>query len=74
MNPSPSVSVVITTYNRSDALVAVLDALTRQTDSNFDVVVADDGSTIAPPPKRCTRRMFGTPMSASPPRACATGA
>ena len=43
--PSPRVSVVITTYNRSDALVAVLDALTRQTDSNFDVVVADDGST-----------------------------
>ena len=39
--------MVITTYNRSDALVAVLDALTRQTDSNFDVVVADDGSTEA---------------------------
>ena len=37
--------MVITTYNRSDALLAVLDALTRQTDSNFDVVVADDGST-----------------------------
>ena len=37
MNPSPSpssrVSVVITTYNRSDALLAVLDALTRQTDT-----------------------------------------
>jgi GT2 family glycosyltransferase len=47
MIPSPSVSVVITTYNRSDALVAVLDALTRQTNSNFDVVVADDGSTAA---------------------------
>ncbi len=44
---SPGVSVVITTYNRSDALVAVLDALTRQTDVNFDVVVADDGSTAA---------------------------
>ena len=47
MNPSQSVSVVITTYNRSDALLAVLDALTRQTDSSFDVVVADDGSTAA---------------------------
>ena len=44
MNPVQSLSVVITTYNRSDALLAVLDALTRQTDSNFDVVVADDGS------------------------------
>ena len=39
--------MVITTYNRSDALLAVLDALTRQTDSSFDVVVADDGSTDA---------------------------
>ncbi len=47
MNSSQSISVVVTTYNRSDALVAVLDALTRQTDSNFDVVVADDGSTEA---------------------------
>ena len=36
--------MVITTYNRSDALVAVLNALTRQTDSDFEVVVADDGS------------------------------
>ncbi len=39
--------MVITTYNRSDALLAVLDALTRQRDSNFDVVVADDGSLPA---------------------------
>ena len=39
------VSVVITTYNRSDALLAVLSALTRQSDRNFEVIVADDGST-----------------------------
>lgn len=38
------VSVVITTYNRSDALLAVLNGLARQTDKNFEVVVADDGS------------------------------
>jgi glycosyltransferase involved in cell wall biosynthesis len=38
------VSVVITTYNRSDALLAVLAGLARQTDRNFEVVVADDGS------------------------------
>lgn len=44
MNPSESVSVVITTYNRSDALLAVLAGLARQTDRNFEVVVADDGS------------------------------
>ncbi len=39
------VSLVITTYNRSDALLAVLSALTRQTDRNFEVIVADDGSS-----------------------------
>lgn len=44
MIASPLVSVVITTYNRSDALLVVLTALARQTDTNFEVVVADDGS------------------------------
>ena len=44
MNASHLVSVVITTYNRSDALLAVLAGLTLQTDRNFEVVVADDGS------------------------------
>lgn len=44
MNASPLVSVVITTYNRSDAVLAVLAGLARQTDSQFEVVVADDGS------------------------------
>ena len=44
MNPSDPVSVVITTYNRSDALLAVLAGLARQTDRNFEVIVADDGS------------------------------
>lgn len=44
MNPSPLVSVVITTYNRSDALLAVLQGLCQQTDKRFEVIVADDGS------------------------------
>ena len=44
MKPVPSASVVVTTYNRSDALLAVLDGLSRQSDRQFDVVVADDGS------------------------------
>jgi glycosyltransferase involved in cell wall biosynthesis len=35
----------VTTYNREDALVAVLRALARQTDRNFEVIVADDGSS-----------------------------
>lgn len=44
MNASQLVSVVITTYNRSDALLAVLDGLRQQTDPHFEVIVADDGS------------------------------
>ena len=44
MNASQLVSVVVTTYNRSDALLAVLAGLARQTDDKFEVVVADDGS------------------------------
>ena len=38
------ISVIITTYNRTDALNAVLRALAAQTDRGFEVVVADDGS------------------------------
>ena len=41
------ISVVITTYNRSEALVPVLAALAAQDDSHFEVIVADDGSTPA---------------------------
>ncbi|GAB3496345.1 glycosyltransferase family 2 protein [Curvibacter fontanus] len=46
MSPSEPVSVVITTYNRSDALLAVLQGLARQTDRAFEVIVADDGSRV----------------------------
>lgn len=38
------ISIVMTTYNRSDALGCVLAALDHQSDSNFEVIVADDGS------------------------------
>jgi glycosyltransferase involved in cell wall biosynthesis len=38
------ISVIVTTYNREDALEAVLSALSGQTDREFEVVVADDGS------------------------------
>jgi glycosyltransferase involved in cell wall biosynthesis len=38
------VSVIVSTYNRPDALGAALRALARQTDRNFEIVVADDGS------------------------------
>lgn len=38
------ISVIVTTYNREDALDAVLRSLAHQTDSDFEVIVADDGS------------------------------
>lgn len=38
------ISVVVTTYNRPDALLAVLRSLAAQTDRAFEVLVADDGS------------------------------
>lgn len=39
------VSVIVTTYNRPDALAAVLAGLAAQRDARFDIIVADDGST-----------------------------
>jgi glycosyltransferase involved in cell wall biosynthesis len=41
------ISVVVSTFNREDALDAVLRSLARQSDRNFEVVVADDGSSPA---------------------------
>ena len=38
------ISVIVTTYNRPDALRAVLASLAAQTDTAFEVLVADDGS------------------------------
>ena len=46
MKMSSLISVICTTYNRPDALSAVLMGLMRQTDTTFEVVIADDGSTI----------------------------
>jgi glycosyltransferase involved in cell wall biosynthesis len=39
------ITLVVTTYNRPDALAAVLEGCLAQTDANFEVIVADDGST-----------------------------
>jgi glycosyltransferase involved in cell wall biosynthesis len=38
------ISVVVATYNRADALDAVLRSLSGQSDGEFEVLVADDGS------------------------------
>ena len=38
------VSLIVTTYNRPDALAAVLSGLLAQDDRSFEVLIADDGS------------------------------
>jgi len=38
------ISVIVTTYNRPDALSMVIRALFDQIDPNFEVIIADDGS------------------------------
>lgn len=38
------ISVIVSTYNRPDALNATLRSLARQAEKNFEIVVADDGS------------------------------
>ena len=38
------ISIVITTFDRPDALDVVLRSLARQRDRRFEVLVADDGS------------------------------
>ena len=40
-----SLSVVITTFNRSDVLKQNLDCFLKQTDMDFEIVVAIDGGT-----------------------------
>jgi len=41
---SDLVSVIVSTYNREDALDAALRGLSVQTDTRFEAIVADDGS------------------------------
>lgn len=45
MLSNPFISVVVTTFNRSDALDLVLHGLAQQDDKGFEVIVADDGSS-----------------------------
>ncbi len=43
-NQNLSISLIITTYNRPDALKLVLESVQKQTDLPCEVIVADDGS------------------------------
>ena len=42
--PVPTISLIISTYNRPDALQAVVEGCFAQTDKNFEIVITDDGS------------------------------
>jgi glycosyltransferase involved in cell wall biosynthesis len=44
MHQAPTISVIITTYNRPDALRAVVEACFAQDDLDFEIIIADDGS------------------------------
>ncbi len=44
MQQAQRISVVITTYNRPDALEAVVEACFAQDDKDFEIIIADDGS------------------------------
>jgi O-antigen ligase len=39
-----TISLIVTTYNRPDALEAVVEGCFAQTDRNFEIIIADDGS------------------------------
>ena len=47
MPDSFNISVIIATYNRPDALQAVVEGCFNQTDLDFEIIVADDGSGAA---------------------------
>lgn len=57
MQQASKISVIITTYNRPDALAAVLDACFCQDDNNFEIIIADDGSTHNT--RQCIARLKG---------------
>ena len=44
MSGAALISVIVTTYDREDALDAALRSLAQQSDRNFEIVIADDGS------------------------------
>lgn len=47
MSAAGLISVIVTTYNRDDALDAALRALVHQSDRNFEIVVAEDSARPA---------------------------
>ena len=39
------ISLIVTTYNRPDALLLVLKSIKAQTHMPFEIIIADDGSS-----------------------------
>lgn len=44
-NPNPLISVIIPTYNRRDLLFRALQSVQKQSFTDFEILVVDDGST-----------------------------
>lgn len=44
-NENPLVSIIIATYNRSDAVFRAIESVLNQTYKNIEIIVVDDGST-----------------------------
>jgi glycosyltransferase involved in cell wall biosynthesis len=64
MPQAQTISVVITTYNRPDALAAVVRACFMQDDRNFEIIIADDGS--AANTRACVEQLaLGAPVALS---------
>lgn len=47
LNCDPTITVVVTHYNRPGLLAQALSGLAQQTDKSFEVIVVDDGSSSA---------------------------
>ncbi|WP_042120442.1 glycosyltransferase family 2 protein, partial [Porphyromonas crevioricanis] len=43
---APRLSLVIPVYNRPQEIADLLQSLTSQTDSDFEVIIVEDGSTL----------------------------
>lgn len=55
MRADALVSIIVATYNRPDALEAVIDACFAQSDKRFEIIIADDGSGEAT--RACVARL-----------------
>lgn len=44
-NNKPLVSVIVSTYNRIELLLETIDSILKQTFSDFELIIVDDGST-----------------------------